>query len=41
MIKILVEVNRSLNAFLIDLLAKISVPIEQTDRNEIQIKIAG
>src|SRR5439155_9584532 len=41
MIKILVEVNRSLNAFLIDLLAEIAVPIEKTDRNKIQIKIAG
>jgi len=41
MIKILVEVNRSLNAFLIDLLAEIAVPIEKTDRHKIQIKIAG
>ena len=41
MIKVLIKVNRCLNAFLIDLLAKIAVPIKQTDRNEIQIKIAG
>src|ERR1051325_1630033 len=41
MIKVLVEVNRCLNALLIDLLAKIAVPIQQTDRDEIQIEIAG
>ena len=41
MIKVLVEINRRLNAVLVDLLAKIAVPVEQTDRNEIQIKIAG
>ena len=41
MIKVLIEINRFLNAFLIDLLSEIAVPIEQTDRNEIQIEIAG
>src|SRR5262249_32358346 len=41
MIKVLVEVNRRLDAVLINLLAKIAVPIQQTDRDEIQIEIAG
>ena len=40
MIKILVQINRRLNAVLIDLLPEIAVSIEQTNRNEIQIKIA-
>src|SRR5262249_30905903 len=39
-IKILVEINRGLNAVLIDLLPEIAVPIEQTNRNEMQIKVA-
>ena len=41
MIKVLVEIDRLLNAILIDLLSEIPVPIEQTYCNEIQIKIAG
>src|SRR5438094_4728362 len=40
-IKILVQINCRLNALLIDLLPEIPVSIEQTNRNEIQIKIAG
>ena len=39
-IEILVEVNRCLHAVLVDLLSEIAVPVEQTNRNEIQIKIA-
>src|SRR5439155_1501154 len=41
MIKILIEINGFLTAFLIDLLAEIGVPIQQTNRNEIQIEITG
>ena len=40
MIKILVEIDRFLNAVLIDVLPEITVPIKQTNRHEIQIKIA-
>src|SRR6266480_4174433 len=40
-IEVLIEVNRLLNAILIDLLPEIAVSIKKTDRNEIQIKIAG
>src|SRR6478672_2476518 len=39
-IKILVQINRRLNAVLIDLLPEIAVSVEQTNCNEIQIKIA-
>ena len=39
-IKILVQINRCLNAVLIDLLPEIAVAIEQTNRDEIQIEIA-
>src|SRR6476620_3067976 len=39
-VKILVQVNRCLNAVLIDLLPEIAVAIKQTYRNKIQIKIA-
>ena len=39
-IKVLIQVDRCLNAVLVDLLPEIAVPIEQTNRNEIQIKIA-
>src|SRR5437667_310448 len=41
MIKILIEINGFLTAFLIDLLPEIAVPIQQTNRNEIQIEIAS
>src|SRR4029077_1533646 len=41
MIKILIEVNCFLNAFFVDVLPEIAVPIEQTDRYEIQIEITG
>src|SRR3954451_2743248 len=39
-VKILVQVDRRLNAVLIDLLPEIAVAIEQTNRNKIQIEIA-
>src|SRR5215813_3112941 len=39
-IKILVEINRRLNAVFIDLLPEIAVSIKQTHRNEIEIKVA-
>src|SRR6266480_2156576 len=41
MIKILIEINGFLTAFLIDLLPEIAVPIQQTNCNEIQIEITG
>ena len=41
MIKVLIEVNRLLDTIFIDLLPEIAVSIKETDRNEIQIKIAG
>src|SRR5436190_5755251 len=40
-IEVLIEVNRLLNAIFVDLLPEIAVSIKETDRNEIQIKIAG
>src|SRR5262249_18004561 len=40
MIKILIQIDRCLNAVLVDLLPEIAMPIEQTNRNEIQVKIA-
>ena len=40
MIEILIQINRRLNAVLVDLLPEIAMPIEQTNRNEIQIQIA-
>src|SRR5436309_2472973 len=40
MIEILIKVNRRLNAVLIDLLPEIPMPIQQANRNEIQIEIA-
>ncbi len=40
MIKILVQINRGLNAVLIDLLSEIPVSVEQANGNEIQIEIA-
>jgi hypothetical protein len=39
-VEILVQINCRLNAVLIDLLPEIAVAIQETDRNEIQIKIA-
>ena len=39
--KILVEADRLLHAVLVDLLPEIAVPIKQTDRDEVQIEIAG
>ena len=39
--EILIKVDRCLNAVLVDLLPEIAVPIKQTNRDEIQIKIAG
>src|SRR5213594_1954187 len=41
MIKILIEINGFLTAFLVDLLPEIAMPRDQANRNEIQIKIAG
>src|SRR5438874_11583150 len=40
-IKILIEINRLLNAVLVDLLPEIAVSVKQTDRDEFQIKITG
>ena len=40
MIKILVQINRGLNAVLIDLLSEISVSVEQANGSEIEIEIA-
>ena len=39
-VKILVQIDRRLNAVLIDLLPEVSVAIEKANRNKIQIKIA-
>src|SRR4029453_115540 len=39
-IKILVQIDRGLNTVLVDLLPEIPVPIEKTNRNKVQIKIA-
>ena len=39
--KILVQADRMLDAFLVDLLLEIAVPIEQADRDKIQVEIAG
>ncbi len=39
--KILIQTDRLLNAFLVDLLFEIAVPIEQADGDEIQVEIAG
>ena len=41
MVKILVEIDGLLRAFLIDLLFEISVTIEQADGDEVEIEIAG
>ena len=41
MMKVLIQTDRLLNAILVDLLFEIAVPIQQTDRDEIQIEIAG
>ena len=41
MMKILIEVDRVLHAVLVDLLPEITVTIKQTDRDEVQIEIAG
>jgi len=40
MIEILIQVDRRLNAVLVDLLPEIPMPIEQANRNEIQVQIA-
>src|SRR5262249_22305950 len=40
MIEILIQINCRLNSVLVDLLAEVAMPIEQTNRNEIQIQIA-
>src|SRR6185295_16393577 len=40
MIEILIQVDRRLNAVLVDLLPEIPMPIEQSNRNEIQVQIA-
>src|SRR5262249_35932960 len=39
-IEILVQINRCLDAILVNLLSKIAVPVEQTNRYEIQIEVA-
>ncbi len=39
--EILVQADGFLHAFLVDLLFEIAVPVEQSDRDEIQIEIAG
>ena len=39
--EILVEADGVLHAVLVDLLFEIAVPVEQADRDEIQIEIAG
>ena len=41
MMKILVQVDRMLDAILVDLLFEIAVPVKQSDRDEIQVEIAG
>ena len=40
MMKVLVQINRFLPAFLVDLLFEIAVAIEQSDRDKVQIQIA-
>src|SRR5207253_6460395 len=40
-IKVLIEINRLLNAVLVDLLPEIAMSVQQTNRNEFQIKITG
>src|SRR4051812_14082727 len=40
MMEILIEVNGVLHAFLVDFLAKISMPVQQTDCDEVQVKVA-
>ncbi len=40
-VKILIQADGVLDAVLVDLLFEIAVPIEQSDRDEIQIEIAG
>ena len=40
MIEILIEIDRFLNAVLIDLLPEIAVPIKQANRDEVKVKIA-
>ena len=39
--EILVEADRFLAPIFVDLLFKIAVPIEQTDRDEVKIEIAA
>src|ERR1700730_2144041 len=39
MIEILIQVDRRLNAVLIDLLPEIAMSIQQTNRNEIEVEI--
>ena len=39
--EILVQADRLLSAIAIDLLLEIAVPVEQPDRDEVQIQIAG
>ena len=40
-VEVLVQADGVLNAFLVDLLFEVAVPVEQSDRDEIQIEIAG
>jgi hypothetical protein len=39
-VEILIEIDRFLHAFLVDLLLEITVPVEQADRDEVEIEIA-
>ena len=41
MMKILVQTDGVLHAVLVDLLFEVAVPVEQSDRDEIQVEIAG
>src|SRR5258708_4583229 len=39
--KILVQIDRVLQAALVDLLPEVAVPVEQTDRDKVEIEITG
>ena len=39
--EVLVQADRLLDAVLVDLLFEIAVPIEQSDRDKVQVEIAG
>ncbi len=41
MVKILIQIDGVLDAILVDLLFEVAMPVEQSDRDEIQVEIAG